>query len=167
MISDLDEIPNPKTIYKFTSKNKYGCFVQKNFLYKLNLLNIDEPRWYGTRICKKKDLKSPQWLREIKAIKRPFYKFYKPKFDIFIEDGGWHFSSVKSISDIYKKLNSYAEQQYNNENFKNLSIIEKKLKNREDLFNRNYKYKTIKIDNTYPNFILENEENLKDYIYTN
>ena len=112
-------------------------------------------------------MKSPQWLREIKAIKRPFYKFYKPKFDIFIEDGGWHFSSVKSISDIYKKLNSYAEQQYNNENFKNLSIIEKKLKNREDLFNRNYKYKTIKIDNTYPNFILENEENLKDYIYTN
>ena len=67
MISDLDEIPNPKAIYKFTSKNKYGCFVQKNFLYKLNLLNIDEPRWYGTRICKKKDLKSPQWLREIKG----------------------------------------------------------------------------------------------------
>ena len=164
MISDLDEIPNPKSIYKFTSKNKYGCFVQKNFLYKLNLLNIDKPRWFGTRICKKKDLKSPQWLREIKAIKRPFYKFYKPQFDIFIEEGGWHFSSVKSTEGIYKKLNSYAEQQFNNENFKNLSVIEKKIKNKEDLFNRNYNYKTIKIDNTYPNFIVENKESLKKYI---
>ena len=70
----------------------------------------------------------------------PFYKFYKPKFDIFIEDGGWHFSTVKTVADIYKKLNSYAEQQYNNEKFKNISIIEKKLTNKQDLFDRNYKY---------------------------
>ena len=72
---------------------------------------------------------------------------------------------MKSVEDIYKKLSSYAEQQYNNDNFKNLSIIEKKLKNKEDLFNRNYKYKTIEIDNTYPDFILDNKEILKDYIY--
>jgi len=167
MISDLDEIPNPKKISKFSNKNKYGCFVQKNFLYKLNLLNMDEPKWYGTRICRKKDLRSPQWLREIKAVKRPFYKFYKPKFDLFIEDGGWHFSSVKSVSGIYKKLNSYAEQQYNNESFKNMSIIEKKLINKEDLFNRNYKYETVNIDNTYPEFILENKRIYKDFIYEN
>ena len=41
MISDLDEIPNPKVIHKFTSKNKYGCFVQKNFLYStISHLNV-------------------------------------------------------------------------------------------------------------------------------
>ena len=45
----------------------------------------------------KKIFKSPQWLREIKVVKRPFYKFYKPQFDIFIENGGWHFSSVKTV----------------------------------------------------------------------
>ena len=59
MISDLDEIPNPNTIKNFKDNNKIGCFVQKNFLYKLNLINIDEPNWYGTRICKKKYLRSP------------------------------------------------------------------------------------------------------------
>ena len=68
-------------------------FVQKNFLLKLNLINITQPNWYGTRICKKKYLKSPQWIREIKAIKRPFYKFYKPKFDKFIF--GMHFDFRK------------------------------------------------------------------------
>ena len=57
MISDLDEIPNPEKIKNFTSNHKYGCFVQKNFLYKMNLLNFDEPKWYGTRICKKNTLK--------------------------------------------------------------------------------------------------------------
>ena len=59
MISDLDEIPNPEKIKNFTESNKYGCFVQKNFLYKMNLLNLDEPKWYGTRICKKRYLKKP------------------------------------------------------------------------------------------------------------
>ena len=84
MISDVDEIPNPINIKKFTNKDKLGCFVQKNYLFKFNLFNITRPDWHGTRICRKKDLKSPQWLREIKIKKRPFYKFYKPKFDQFI-----------------------------------------------------------------------------------
>lgn len=165
MISDLDEIPNPEKIKNFTNNHKYGCFVQKNFLYKINLLNTAMPKWYGTRISKKKHLKSPQWIREIKAIKRPFYKFYKPRFDVFIEEGGWHFSSMKSAENIYKKLNSYAEQQFNNEKFKNLSNIRKKLQNKEDLFDRNYKYETIKIDNSFPSFIFQNQTKLKEFIY--
>ena len=165
MNSDLDEIPNPEKIKNFTNDHKYGCFVQKNFLYKINLLNTAMPKWYGTRISKKKHLKSPQWIREIKAIKRPFYKFYKPRFDVFIEEGGWHFSSMKSAENIYKKLNSYAEQQFNNEKFKNLSNIRKKLQNKEDLFDRNYKYETIKIDNSFPSFIFQNQTKLKEFIY--
>ena len=43
-------------IKNFSNNHKLGCFVQKNFLYKINLLNINEPKWYGTRISKKKYL---------------------------------------------------------------------------------------------------------------
>jgi len=165
LISDLDEIPNPKKILEFNDKDRYVCFVQNNYLFKFNLLNITEPNWYGTRMCRKKDLKSPQWLREIKARKLPFYKFYKPKFDRFIVNGGWHFSSVKNAEGIYKKLNCYSEQQFNNETYKNLDEIEKKIIERKDLFNRNYKYKVVKIDRSFPNFIFKNQENLKNLIY--
>ena len=31
MISDIDEIPDPKKIKEFNIKNKYACFLQKNF----------------------------------------------------------------------------------------------------------------------------------------
>tara|TARA_B100001093_G_scaffold481783_1_gene512826 strand:- start:4180 stop:4980 length:801 start_codon:yes stop_codon:yes gene_type:complete len=165
MISDLDEIPNPKSIQEFNKENKYGCFVQKNFLYKLNLLNKSQPHWIGTRICKKKDLKSPQWLREIKTKKLPFYKFYKPKFDKFIIDGGWHFSSVKSPEGINKKLNSYAEQQWNSNKFKNIETIRDKINQKKDLFNRDYDYQTLKIDDSFPEYIKNNQEKLKEYIY--
>ena len=165
MISDLDEIPNPKNIHEFDQENKYGCFVQKNFLYKLNLLNKSEPNWYGTRICRKKDLKSPQWLREIKTRKLPFYKFYKPKFDKYIMNGGWHFSSVKNPEGIKKKLNSYAEQQFNNDKFKNIEIIKEKMNKKKDLFNRNYDYQTLHIDGSFPEYIQKNQQTLKEYIY--
>jgi len=165
MISDLDEIPNPEKISDFKKEDKYACFVQSNFLLKFNLLNISEPKWYGTRMCRKKDLKSPQWLREIKTRKMPFYKFYKPKFDKFIYDGGWHFSSVKNADGIYKKLNSYSEQQWNNEKFKNIEVIKRKIAQKKDLFDRNYNFKVLKIDKTFPKYIVDNQKKLTDLLY--
>ena len=54
MISDIDEIPNPKKLNEFDIKNKYACFLQKNFQSKINLLNVTDGDWPGTKICQKK-----------------------------------------------------------------------------------------------------------------
>ena len=51
MISDIDEIPDPKKILKFNTKNKYACFIQKNFQFKINRINITNSNWPGTKIC--------------------------------------------------------------------------------------------------------------------
>ena len=165
LISDIDEIPNPSKIYEFKERDKYACFVQKNFCLKFNLFNLSEPNWYGTRMCRKKDLKTPQWLRDIKPRKIPFYKFYKPRFDKFIYDGGWHFSSVKTPEGIFKKFNSYAEQQWNNKKFKNIDYIKSKIENREDLFDRDQDFKVIEINKDFPKYMCENISKFKDFIY--
>ena len=44
------------------------------FYYKLNLVQRFS-FGMGLKICKKKDLKSPQWLRNIKSKKYPFWRF--------------------------------------------------------------------------------------------
>ena len=75
MISDIDEIPNPKMIKNFKLENIYGCFIQMNFQRKINLLNKDVKEWPGTKICQKKNLRSPQWLRNIKIKKDLFGNF--------------------------------------------------------------------------------------------
>ena len=85
------------------SNYNYGCFLQKNFQSKINLQNLDLKSWPGTKICKKRNLKSPQWLRNIKIKKRPFWKFYKPKQPQLIYDGGWHFSFLKVQKIFLKK----------------------------------------------------------------
>ena len=78
--------------------------MQKNFQSKINMINMSQKYWGGTKICQKKFLKSPQWLRNIKTKKRPFWKFYKPKEPQLIFDGGWHFSYLKKPENISKKI---------------------------------------------------------------
>ena len=129
MFSDPDEIPNPKILKNLNLKKKYGIFSQKIFSYKLNLLNPNETPWEGTRICKKKDLKSIDWLRHKvlkKNLKYPFWRFDKEKNIQIIEDGGWHFSYLLKPEEIAKKFKSLAEVSWDNEKYSNLDVIKKK-----------------------------------------
>jgi len=164
MISDIDEIPDPNKLSEFKIQNKYACFMQKNFQSKLNLLNITDKYWMGTKICQKKHLKSPQWLRDIKTKKRSFWKFYKPKEPQLIFDGGWHFSFLKKPKDIAKKIKAYSHQEFNKNNFTNIKNIEKKIIEKSDIFGRNYKYEKIEIDEKFPKYIRENKEKFKEWI---
>ena len=72
LISDLDEIPNPLGLKEFKKEMKYAVFKQLHFYYKLNLHSTKNPYWYGSRICVKKYLESPQWLRNLKFKKDLF-----------------------------------------------------------------------------------------------
>ena len=164
MISDIDEIPDPKKINLFNPKNKYACFVQKNFQAKLNQLNISEPLWPGTKICVKKYLKSPQWLRNIKIKNVPFWKFYKPKKPQIINEGGWHFSFLKTPENISNKIKSFAHQEYNKKKYSDVESIKRRISLGKDLFDRNLSYKNIKIDNSFPEYIQKNKIKLSDWI---
>ena len=172
LISDVDEIPNLTNINFNNLNKKIIMFQQDMFYYKFDL-KLPGTIWSGTKGCKKKNLLSPQWLRNVKDRKYSFFRidtlFSKKKFQSikFIENGGWHFSSVKSAEGIYKKLNSYSEQQFNNAKFKNIEIIKRKINQKKDLFDRNYNFKVLKIDDTFPKYIYENKEKLKELIYEN
>ena len=112
LISDVDEIPNLESIDFRKIKNKIVMFEQNIFYYKLNRY-LPNFKWFGTKACKKKDLINPQWLRNVKSTKYPFFRIdtffsnskYTNKF--YIKNGGWHFSNLKNSTDIEIKLKSY------------------------------------------------------------
>jgi len=163
MISDIDEIPDPNKIKEFDIKNKYACFLQKNFQSKINLQNMSDGFWPGTKICQKKNLKSPQWLRNIKTKKRPFWKFYKPQEPQLIVDGGWHFSFLKKPNSIKNKIISYSHQEFNKEEFVNIKNIENKISQGKDLFDRKISYKIVPVDESYPEYVYKNIDIFKDW----
>jgi len=112
LISDVDEIPNLSKINFENIKQKIILFKQEMFYYKFNL-KLPGIEWTGTKGCKKKHLINPQWLRNIKDRRYPFYRldvlFSEKKFINvkIINNGGWHFSNIKSAEEIEHKLKSY------------------------------------------------------------
>ena len=165
IISDLDEIPNPLKIQEFKSRKKFAFFEQNFFYYKFNVLNETQPKWYGSRICVKKYLKSPQWLRNIKIKNRNFFKkfLFNQNYQI-IKNGGWHFSNLKNPSELAKKISSFCHGELNRPEFKDEKLIKKKIEKLEDIFNRSIKYKKISIDNSFPEYFIKNKKHYLNWI---
>ena len=165
--SDPDEIPNPKILKNFNLKKKYGIFLQNFYNYYFNLFNPYETPWEGTRVCKKKNLKSIDFMRQKIRKKNAYYKFFRIDKERSVEifdDGGWHFNNLMSPEDISKKLKTYAHIEYSNDEYSSVSVIKKKIIEKIDLFNRGEKYETVKIDSSFPQYLVENIEQYKEYI---
>jgi beta-1,4-mannosyl-glycoprotein beta-1,4-N-acetylglucosaminyltransferase len=130
IISDLDEIPNLQNNNLKKSNKKIVFFQQQMFYYKFNL-RLKNFFWIGSKACKKKYLRSCQWLRNVKDKRYPLWRFdvmfsIKKYFDIEIfKDGGWHFSYIKSPKKIEEKLRSYMHHAEYEQN----PLGEKKIKN--------------------------------------
>jgi len=171
IISDLDEIPNPRIISKFKLNMKFAVFKQKHFYYKINLQSEKNPFWYGSRICVKKYLKSPQWLRGLKFKKRPFWRIDKFRLNNILENGGWHFCNLKTPEQLLYKYQNLCEtndpyvfKERINKKYLNLESIKEKIFLGKDIIGRDENYKVQKLDNSYPDYILENKKELIDWI---
>ena len=164
ILSDVDEIPDPSKLNLFDQKSKYAVFSQRMFNYKINLLNETESNWHGSKICLKKNLKSPQWLRNLKFKKYPFWRIDKPRNLQIIENGGWHFAYLQSPDKISNKIKSFSHGEFNKIDFTNQKSIKEKIEMGHDIFNRKIKYRKIQIDNSFPKYIVENKEKYKEWI---
>lgn len=128
MISDVDEIPNKKTIENLIySKINYNfCSVAMCKMFYYNFLTYDNKKWPGTVFS---------------TIKNATYfgcdYFRSRRFTIFpIKDGGWHFSYFGNVEQIKYKLDSFAHQEYNKDLYKNDKNISNSIKNKKDLLQR-------------------------------
>ena len=180
IVGDIDEIPKLNNLKFNNLKNKILVFQQKMFYYKLNLF-YKELVWNGSRACSKKRLRSPQWLRNIKNKKYPFWRLdtilSKKKYSNieFVEDGGWHFTNMKSPEEIYLKLNTFLH----NVDFKlsglKLDDIKKMVKEKKILYDHFADQKKVeKWDSpvtleainilNLPNYVINNKNKFKDWI---
>ena len=180
LLSDNDEIPNLESIKFKNSKKDILIFRQLFFYYKFNLLN-DTMFWYGTKACKKKKLISMPWLRNIKNKKYPLWRldtFFSNKkytsLDI-VEDGGWHFTNLKSPEDLLEKMKNFGHHNEFDKSGLGLEDIRKKIEKHELFYdhtldqsnpkkwNSDYKLKKTEL-NILPKYIRENISNLKDWL---
>ena len=140
IISDVDEIPNLEKVNLNKIKNEIIIFRQDMFYYKFNL-KLSNFKWTGSKACKMKKLVNPQWLRNIKDKKFPFYRldtlFSSNKYRNLniIEDGGWHYTNMKNAREIEHKLKSYLHHQEFDENPLSYKEIEKIIESKKAIYN--------------------------------
>jgi beta-1,4-mannosyl-glycoprotein beta-1,4-N-acetylglucosaminyltransferase len=142
LISDLDEIPNFENLNFTNIKNNIVIFQQKMFYYKLNLL-YDDFTWLGTKAVKYKNLKSPQWLRNIKGRKYPAWRldtiFSKKKYSnlLFVKNGGWHFTCLRTPEELEKKLLNFAHHYEYEESGLNINDLKKLIAEKRVMYDHN------------------------------
>ena len=152
LISDVDEIPNLENIDLSKYKEKIIQFRQEMFYYKFNL-KLPNLIWTGTKGCKKKDLITPQWLRNIKDKKYPLFRIdtilSKVKYISvrFINNGGWHFSNIKSAKEIEYKLKSYLHHREFDINPLKTEEIENIIKQKQAIYDLRVDKRVNKIGN--------------------
>ena len=161
ILSDSDEIPDLKRLSEIKKGKKFIAFSQKMFMYKLNLQNIDESNWIGSKITKKKYLKTMQSLRDLKFKDYPFWRFDKKNLQTI--KGGWHFSFLQTPDQILEKIKSFSHGEFNSEDI-DKKKIEAKILDNEDIFNRGKVLKKVNLDETFPPFILENKNKFSKWI---
>ena len=165
--SDPDEIPNTDIYINFKLEKKYGIFLQKCFNYKFNLYDKHESPWEGTRVCKKKNLKSIDFLRQkvkSKNLKYGFFRFDKEKNIQIYKNAGWHFNNVMPPEQISLKLKTFSHTEFSKDKYTSFEIIKKKIEQRIDLFERGHKYEKVELDETFPKYLIKNQFKYKEYI---
>ena len=171
MVSDVDEIPKLSDLNFKNINEKIILFKQDMFYYKFNLW-LPNLIWTGTKACKKKNLVNPQWLRNIKDRKYSFFRidtfFSKTKYTSIkvINDGGWHFSNIKTPKEIEFKLRSYLHHREFDLNPLSVTQIDEIIRNKQAIYD-------LKVDKTVNKIgngsILKNFDlnRLPEYIVTN
>ena len=179
LISDVDEIPKIDKFEFNKVNNKIILFRQDMFYYKFNLC-LPNFKWTGTKACRKKDLISPQWLRNIKEKKYPFFRldtFFSDKkyTDIkIVNDGGWHFSNIKTAKAIEHKLKSYLHHKEFDEVPLSIKEIDQLVQSKKAIYDLKVDKRVNKIGNgvalekfeisKLPNHIISNQKKFKDWI---
>jgi beta-1,4-mannosyl-glycoprotein beta-1,4-N-acetylglucosaminyltransferase len=126
LISDVDEIPDTKTIQEFkTNGNLTKLHTLRQEMYYYNLTCKFDGIWHFA-----------------KAINYLTYKIYGTPQVIrncsgdVVYNGGWHFSYFGDAEFIKNKINNFSHQEYNSDEFTNQEHIETVIKNGKDLFKR-------------------------------
>ena len=172
IFSDVDEIPNPKTLVRLIeafepgkvyhlAQRMFYCFLNMEEVSG-NLLSItgefpgvERRQWLGTKICSFAELPEEGivYLREVPP---------EDQRSVRVADGGWHcrYLGGDGERDVAKrigvKVQAAAHSEYNTKRYLNEAVD--RLLCGEDIFDRDAKFVRVPIDDSFPAYLREHKE---------
>lgn len=156
IISDLDEIPNPKILEQIKQGQLKIQTIKtmKQDLYYYNLSTKTYSDWLYAKI-----------------LTHRFYKQHRKPTNIrndtpnceLLENAGWHLSYFGDAKFIKNKIENFGHQELNTEKFTDTNNIQNNIKNNRDLYDRNVPLQIIPLSqntNLPPNHTFFNYLNI-------
>lgn len=175
IFSDLDEIPDPESVKRIAEniqKDKIYHFAQRLFYCYLNMEEVS-----GKLLSYAGDfegVEKTQWIGPkmltfgfLKEKKIGFGELRYPKWKeigIRVDQGGWHFGYMGGHGEkdvkkrVQEKVISAAHQEYNSKHV--LGKVSDQIKDGKDIFGRDAQFVRCEIDETYPAYIREHQDEL-------
>ena len=153
LLSDGDEIPSPEVIEhasEWISDDTHFTFQQSAYHGYLNNLYTDT--WFGSRAATYKFMKGTT----VDDIREGTEDESKITGSI-ITNAGWHFTYCGDAEHVKQKINSFCDTQFNVPQV--LDSVSDNLKSGKDVLSRgNMSYETVEIDDSFPQYIIDNQE---------
>jgi beta-1,4-mannosyl-glycoprotein beta-1,4-N-acetylglucosaminyltransferase len=81
-----------------------------------------------------------------------------------VDNAGWHFGYLGNADQVIAKIEAFSHEEYNTEEFKNKAALQEKIRNGKDLFGRDLYYIFIPLDDSFPEYVLNNKDKFRHLI---
>lgn len=152
LLSDLDEIPHPEAIDRHKKERRPLMYQHYLSYYYLNTRCRQMWTSWNTRQVRVKDFTGGQSVRQMVPA--------------FRSDGkiGWHFSYCGGPDRIRYKIESFAHNEYNNDQFKPEEKLAAIIAKGGDIFHRDFNYDKVPVDDSFPLYVRANLAKFKPFL---
>jgi beta-1,4-mannosyl-glycoprotein beta-1,4-N-acetylglucosaminyltransferase len=81
------------------------------------------------------------------------------------KNGGLHFTYMKSPEDVSKKITAFEHTEYDSSEFTSINSIKSRMKNFRDPYDRDYQLRIVDINNSFPDYIVNNQKKYAHIIF--
>ncbi len=176
IIADIDEIPHPDAVRRYSPFFLIGTFEQRFFSYLLNNLAVKaddrtaDRVWPRCKITTAGHLRGffrnrPQEVRIFTKRRTPAGLLWWGRRKLFeqrLRPGGWHFAWAMTPTRMIEKIESYAHTETDREELKSIEAIERAIREGRDILGKSEYFRLITVDGTFPKPLQDQPERWSD-----
>lgn len=127
IVGDVDEIPNKDFFVELPAVLRdFPALTVEQYMFYYNLKQCQKNPWCGTVVT------TAGYIRSHGVQSCRDHRWTMPRIAV----GGWHLSYFADLETIQYKIKNFSHQEYNNEQYTDLAMIQQRIDSGQDLFGR-------------------------------